>query len=139
MNQNHTAMHALLERIENKTARLGIIGMGYVGLPLATVFARAGFRVTGIDVNAERMAALNRGESYIEDISSDTIARLRAEDLLEGTTDFSVLADMDAISICVPTPLRKTRDPDISFIVAVTEHLARHLRPGQVIVLESTT
>jgi len=139
MNQNHAAMRSLLERIEQKTARLGVIGMGYVGLPLATVFANAGFHVTGIDVNAERMAELNRGESYIEDIPSDMIDRLRAEGMLEGTTDFSVLANMDAISICVPTPLRKTRDPDISYIAAATEHVAKHLHPGQVIVLESTT
>ena len=139
MNQNHASMRSLLERIEHKTARLGVIGMGYVGLPLATVFAKAGFQVTGIDVNADRMAELNRGESYIEDIPASTIAELRAEGLLEGTSDFSTLADMDAISICVPTPLRKTRDPDISYIAAATKHVAAHLRPGQVIVLESTT
>lgn len=139
MNQNHPSTHSLLERIEHKTARIGVIGMGYVGLPLATVFARAGFRVTGIDVNPERMDALNRGESYIEDIPARTVAALRAEGLLAGTTDFSVLADMDAISICVPTPLRKTRDPDISYIAAATKHVAAHLRPSQVIVLESTT
>ncbi len=131
--------HALLNRIERKTARVGIIGVGYVGLPLATVFAEAGFHVTGFDVNARRMEALNRGESYIEDVPASKIAHLREAGRLEGTTDFSLLEELDAISICVPTPLRKTRDPDISYIARATDEVARHLRRGQVIVLESTT
>lgn len=139
MKKTDQVAETLIQNILDRNIKIGIIGMGYVGLPLATVFADAGFRVTGIDVNAERMAQLNRGQSYVEDVPSDTVARLRAEGLLEGTTDFSVLADMDAISICVPTPLRKTRDPDISYIVAATEYVAKYLRPGQVIVLESTT
>jgi len=129
----------LLTRIADRTARVGIIGIGYVGLPLAMVFAEAGFRVTGIDVSAERVAALNAGRSHIEDVPSAQLARLVAEGRFDATTDYAVLADLDAISICVPTPLRKTRDPDISYIVNVTEELARYLRPGQVIVLESTT
>jgi UDP-N-acetyl-D-glucosamine dehydrogenase len=129
----------LLARIADRTARVGIIGIGYVGLPLAMVFAESGFRVTGIDVSSERVASLNAGRSHIEDVPSTQVARLMAEGRFAATTDYGVLADLDAISICVPTPLRKTRDPDISYIVNVTEELARHLRPGQVIVLESTT
>jgi UDP-N-acetyl-D-glucosamine dehydrogenase len=129
----------LLERIAAREARVGIVGVGYVGLPLAVVFAEAGFHVTGIDLSAERVAQINAGSSYIADIPSEAVARLRAEGRIDATTDFSALAQMDAISICVPTPLRQTRDPDISFIANVTEQIARHLRPGQVIVLESTT
>jgi UDP-N-acetyl-D-glucosamine dehydrogenase len=130
---------ALLERIQSRTARVGIIGIGYVGLPLAMVFAEAGFRVTGIDVSPERVARLNTGESHIEDVPSAQLQRMRSAGRFEATTDYAALRELDAISICVPTPLRKTRDPDISFIVNVTEELARYLRPGQVIVLESTT
>lgn len=129
----------LLERIATKKARIGIVGMGYVGLPLAIVFAQAGFSVVGIDVSEERIARLNRGESYIEDIPNVSIANLREQGLLEGTTDFTVLAELDAVSICVPTPLRKTQDPDISYIVNVTEQIAKYLHAGQIIVLESTT
>ncbi len=129
----------LLNRITSRTARVGIVGIGYVGLPLAVVFAEAGFRVTGVDMSQERVDQINAGRSYITDIPSETIARLRDDGRIEATTDYSVLAELDAISICVPTPLRKTRDPDISFIVNVTEQIAQYLRPGQVIVLESTT
>jgi UDP-N-acetyl-D-glucosamine dehydrogenase len=130
---------ALFENLANHDARVGIIGIGYVGLPLAMVFAEAGFQVTGIDVSTERVAALNAGISHIEDVPSAQLANLVAAGRFRATTDYSVLRELDAISICVPTPLRKTRDPDISYIVNVTEQLARYLRPGQVIVLESTT
>ncbi|HWQ12715.1 MAG TPA: nucleotide sugar dehydrogenase [Roseiflexaceae bacterium] len=129
----------LLARIASREARVGIVGVGYVGLPLAVVFAEAGFRVTGFDLSAERVAQINAGRSYIADIPGATIARLRAEGRIEASADFARLAEMDAISICVPTPLRKTRDPDISAIVRATEDIAQRLRPGQVIVLESTT
>ncbi len=137
MTSDHQA--ALLERINDRTARVGIIGIGYVGLPLAVAFAEAGFTVVGIDVAAARVASLNAGISHIEDVPSAKIAELRALGRFSATTDYGVLPELDAISICVPTPLRKTRDPDISYIVAVAEQLAHHLRPGQVIVLESTT
>ncbi len=137
MTSDHQA--ALLERINGRTARVGIIGIGYVGLPLAVAFAEAGFTVVGIDVAANRVASLNAGISHIEDVPSAKIAELRALGRFSATTDYGILPELDAISICVPTPLRKTRDPDISYIVAVAEQLARYLRPGQVIVLESTT
>jgi UDP-N-acetyl-D-glucosamine dehydrogenase len=129
----------LLQKLHKRTAHVAILGLGYVGLPLATVFAEAGFRVTGIDPDREKMEALNRGESYIKDVSSEDVARLVAAGKLSGTTDFAKLAEVDAVSICVPTPLRKTGDPDLSFIISAAEELAHFLHPGMVIVLESTT
>jgi UDP-N-acetyl-D-glucosamine dehydrogenase len=129
----------LLEKIHLRTAHVAVLGLGYVGLPLATVFAEAGFRVTGIDPDQQKVEALNRGESYIKDVSTEEVGRLVSSGKLSGTTDFTALADVDAVSICVPTPLRKTGDPDLSFIVTASEQLARFLHPGMVIVLESTT
>ena len=128
-----------LARIDRREAVVGIVGMGYVGLPLAMVFADAGLRVVGFDISASRVAALNAGESYIEDIPSEVVARYVEAGLFRATADFADLAGCDAVSICVPTPLSKTRDPDVSYIVAATEQIARHLQPGQIIVLESTT
>lgn len=136
MSTSHTQ---LLERISQRTARIGIIGVGYVGLPLAVVFAEAGFRVTGFDLSAERAAIINSGQSYIDDIPSATVARLVSAGLLDATTDMARLSDMDAISVCVPTPLSKTRDPDMSAVLSAADDIAAHLRPGQLIVLESTT
>ncbi len=136
MTQSHTT---LLDRIATREARIGIIGIGYVGLPLAVVFAEAGFRVTGFDLSQTRTAQVNAGESYIEDIPSSTLATLVAQGRIDATTDMSRLHDMDAISVCVPTPLSKTRDPDMSAVLQAADDIARHLRPGQVIVLESTT
>jgi UDP-N-acetyl-D-glucosamine dehydrogenase len=130
---------SLLEKIRQRTAHVAVLGLGYVGLPLATVFAEAGFQVTGIDPDAEKVQALNRGESYIKDVSTEEVARLVSSGKLSGSTDFAVLADVDAVSICVPTPLRKTGDPDLSFIISAAEQLARFLHPGMIIVLESTT
>ncbi len=129
----------LLSKIEEKRAHIVIVGMGYVGLPLAVEFARAGFRVTGLDVNEHKMALLNQGVSYIPDVSSDTLAPLAAKGTISGTVDTSVLATADAISICVPTPLGKSKDPDISFIVSASEGIGRHAHPGMLVVLESTT
>ena len=129
----------LLQRIESREAVVGIVGMGYVGLPLAMTFADAGFRVVGVDVNASRVDAMNDGRSHIEDVASEALAAHREAGLFEATTDFARLADCDAVSICVPTPLRKTRDPDMSFVMQATEQVAAHLRPGQLVVLESTT
>jgi len=128
---------SLLERIENRTAVIGIVGLGYVGLPLAVVFSEAGFRVKGIDVDGDKVAMLNRQESYIEDVDSATLGAL--PNLIEATTDFSVLTGCDAVSICVPTPLSKTGDPDVSYIIAATDGIAHYLHPDMLVVLESTT
>ncbi len=129
----------LLRKIESRQAQVAIVGLGYVGLPLAVVFAEAGFRVTGIDVDTRKVDSLNRGESYIEDVPSERVRRLVLEDRLSATTDFAALATCDGVSICVPTPLRKTGDPDISYIINAADEIARYLHPGMVIVLESTT
>jgi UDP-N-acetyl-D-glucosamine dehydrogenase len=116
-----------------------VLGLGYVGLPLAVVFAEAGFKVIGIDPVAEKVEALHRGESYVLDIPSAQVARLIKEGRLEATTDFSALLKAEAVSICVPTPLRQTGDPDLSYIVSATESLAQYLHAGMVVVLESST
>jgi UDP-N-acetyl-D-glucosamine dehydrogenase len=129
----------LIKRFEDKSAKISILGLGYVGLPLAVVFAEAGFHVIGIDPIPEKMEMLNRGESYIMDIPSAQIKKLVSSGFLKGTTDFSVLKEMDAVSICVPTPLRKTGDPDLSFIINATESLKKYIHPEMVVVLESTT
>ena len=129
----------LLKKFEQKTAQVGVLGLGYVGLPFATVFANAGFTVTGIDPDAKKVDTLNKGVSYIQDVSTEELAPLVEAGKLKATTDFSVLEEMDAVSICVPTPLRKTGDPDLSFILAVTEELKKYVHPGMVVVLESTS
>jgi UDP-N-acetyl-D-glucosamine dehydrogenase len=130
---------ALLQKLKNRTAHIVILGMGYVGLPLATVFAEAGFEVTGIDPIQSKVDQLNQGISYIQDVPTDQVARLVEQGLLKATTDFSAIAKADCISICVPTPLRKTGDPDLSFILSATDDMAPYVRQGQVVVLESTT
>jgi len=129
----------LQKKIESKTARVGIVGLGYVGLPLAVEFASAGFTVTGIDIDANKVAALNRGESYIQDISTSVLEPLVKAGKLKGTTDFSAVALLDTINICVPTPLRKTKDPDMSYIVNACQEIAVHFHPGMLVILESTT
>lgn len=129
----------LIKRFNDKSAKISILGLGYVGLPLAVVFAEAGFHVTGIDPIAEKMEMLNRGESYIMDIPTSQIKKLVDSGMLKGTTDFSVLMEMDAVSVCVPTPLRKTGDPDLSFIITATESLKKYIHPEMAIILESTT
>ncbi len=130
---------ALIEKFENKTAKIGIIGIGYVGLPLATVFAEAGFKVVGVDPLADKVDAINRGESYILDIDSTRVKALVDAGKLSASTNYDVLDDVDAVSICVPTPLRKTGDPDLSFISSAGKSLAPHLHKGMVVVLESST
>ena len=132
-------MSELLQRVENRSARCGVIGMGYVGLPLAVEIGRAGYRALGYDVSERVVASLNGGVSHIPDIASKTVAELIAERKLEATTDASRLGECDVESICVPTPLGKTRDPDVSYVVAATEAVAATLRPGQLVILESTT
>ncbi len=129
----------LKEKIRTRKARIGIIGLGYVGLPLAVEFAKAGFEVTGFDVDKSKVDAINRGTSYIGDVSSDDVDCSVKDGKLKATDDTSKLHDMDAIDICVPTPLRKTRDPDLSYVVLAVEAVRAHLKPGQLIILESTT
>ena len=129
----------LLKRIESKQARLGVIGLGYVGLPLAVEFARAGFRVVGFDVDEARVAGLNRGESYIPDVAVADLKEVVDAGRFLATTDPAALADVDIIDICVPTPLRKTKDPDLSYVVKAVETTAGILRKGQLVILESTT
>jgi UDP-N-acetyl-D-glucosamine dehydrogenase len=119
--------------------RAGVIGLGYVGLPLAVEFARAGYRTTGIDLDATKVRAIMDGRSYIDDVPSSEVAALRAEGRLDATTDFDVLSELDTVNICVPTPLRKTKDPDLSFIVSAAEEIAVRLHRGMLIILESTT
>lgn len=129
----------LLEKIASRSLRIATIGLGYVGLPLAITFAEAGFHVIGIDVDQQKVDQANNGESYIPDIDSETLQQLLNAGKLTFTTDFTVLKDIDAVNICVPTPLRKTRDPDISYIIAATEQVRTYLHPGQLVILESTT
>ncbi len=134
-----TTFEALKEKIETKAARVGIVGLGYVGLPLAVEFAKAGFTVTGIDVQDTKVASLNRGESHVQDVPSAEVADLVARKRFHATTDFSVVRELDTINICVPTPLRKTKDPDMSFIVSAVEEIAKFFHPGLLVILESTT
>jgi UDP-N-acetyl-D-glucosamine dehydrogenase len=127
----------LLEKIEQREAIIGIMGLGYVGLPLAVAFAEVGFQVVGIDVDTRKVDAINRQESYIEDIASTRLGTLTPQ--IRATTDFAALRECDAVSVCVPTPLRKTGDPDMSYIVSAADSIAEYLHPGMLVVLESTT
>src|SRR5687767_14401880 len=129
----------LINSIKNHRARVGVIGLGYVGLPLVTEFARGGFNGTGFEVDAEKAAKINGGESYIGDVESSQIKELIDNGKLHATTNFDELKDCDAIIICVPTPLRKTKEPDVSYILAAAEEIQKRLRRGQLIILESTT
>jgi UDP-N-acetyl-D-glucosamine dehydrogenase len=134
-----TTAKMLEDKIRARTARVGIVGLGYVGLPLAVEFAKAGYTVTGIDVSDEKTRSVNAGESYIGDIPSATLAGLVDSGKLRATTDFSAVLELDTINICVPTPLRKTKDPDMSFIVSACQQIAEHFHPGTLVILESTT
>ena len=134
-----SAFEKSLDRIQKKEARAGVIGAGYVGLPLAVALAEAGYKTVAIDLDKSKVDAINRGESYIGDIASDTVAALVKKGLLRASNDFAVLADCDAISICVPTPMTKTKDPDISYIVKAVDGIAPHLKAGALVILESTT
>lgn len=136
--ENPTAV-ALYQKLSTRTARAGVVGLGYVGLPLAVEFGNAGFTVVGIDLDARKVDAINLGESYIQDVPSASVARLVAGGLLSATVDAAVTRDLDTINICVPTPLRKTKDPDLSYVVAATQAVKAHLHPGMLVVLESTT
>jgi UDP-N-acetyl-D-glucosamine dehydrogenase len=130
---------ALERKITSRTARVGIVGLGYVGLPLAVEFAKAGFAVTGIDVQESKVMKLNAGESYVQDVSNEALRPLVESQKFHATTDFSAVADLDTINIAVPTPLRKTKDPDMSFIVSACQEIAKYFGPGKLVILESTT
>ncbi|MAG30449.1 MAG: UDP-N-acetyl-D-glucosamine dehydrogenase [Deltaproteobacteria bacterium] len=132
-------LEALHGRIETRDAHIGVIGLGYVGLPLVVELGNAGFHVTGFDVDTTKVRAIAEGRSYIGDVPSSDVATLVEKGRFDATSDFDTLADVDVINICVPTPLRKTRDPDVSFIASAVEEIRRHLREGQLIILGSTT
>ncbi|MBI4859074.1 MAG: nucleotide sugar dehydrogenase [Candidatus Riflebacteria bacterium] len=134
-----TPQELLEDRISKRQARLAVVGLGYVGLPLAVEMARAGFAVVGIDRDERKVQGVNAARSYIGDIADEELAAVRDEDRLVATTDYAAIRTVDAVSICVPTPLSKMRDPDISFIVAAAEEIAAQLHPGLLVVLESTT
>ena len=129
----------LAQKIQSRTARVGIVGLGYVGLPLAVEYAKAGFSVTGIDLSSSKVDSVNAGNSYIADIATSELKTLVEAGRLRATTDFSVISELDTVNICVPTPLRKTKDPDMSYIVAATQEIARYFHRGMLIILESTT
>ncbi|HNV86941.1 MAG TPA: nucleotide sugar dehydrogenase [Candidatus Omnitrophota bacterium] len=129
----------LQEKIKNRKLKAGIIGLGYVGLPLAVEFAKAGIEVCGIDIDARKISSLRQGKSYIQDVPTEEVAELVAEKKLRATTDFSAIRELDTINICVPTPLRKSKDPDISYIVSAAQEIARYFHRGMLVILESTT
>ena len=129
----------LISRITNKQYQVGVIGLGYVGLPLVVEFAGKGFKATGFEVDESKATEINAGRSYIGDVPSERVQELIASERLRATTNFDHLAECDAIIICVPTPLRKTKEPDVSYILAAAEQIQQRLRRGQLIILESTT
>lgn len=132
-------MNDLRQKIQDKEARVAVVDLGYVGLPLAVIFAEAGFNVTGLDVDKDKVQAICLGESYIQDVPKGRLAALVRSGKLQATDSFEALRHMDAVSICVPTPLRKTGDPHLSYILDAVDELAYHVHPGMVVVLESTT
>lgn len=127
------------EKIRNKTAKVGVIGLGYVGLPLALAFAEAGFKVLGFDLQQKRVDLVNQGKSYIAGVSEDSLSFVVSKKFLEATTSQSRLDEVDAICICVPTPLTKTKEPDLSYVIRESEEISERLKPGQLVILESTT
>jgi len=129
----------LSAKLEDRSAKVGIIGLGYVGCPLAVEFASAGYSVTGIDLQKSKVDTINSGRSHIQDVPGEKIWKLVRTKKLTATTDFSVISELDTISICVPTPLRKTKDPDMSYIISACDEIAKYIRPGTLIILESTT
>ena len=130
---------SLKTKIKQKEAQIGVIGLGYVGLPLAVEFAKAGFSVTGIEIDESKVAGINAGENYIPDIADDTLKTLVSSGNLRATTDMDNIADLDAVAICVPTPLSKVGDPDISYIIAAVDGINQHIHKDLLIILESTT
>ena len=129
---------SLRDKLRGRRARTGVVGLGYVGLPLAVELAKAGFQTTGIDLDERKVQSISDGRSYIPDVPTADVQKLLAAGSLDATTDFSIVTSLDTINICVPTPLRKTKDPDMSYIVSAVEAVAKYLHPGMLIVLEST-
>jgi UDP-N-acetyl-D-glucosamine dehydrogenase len=129
----------LQDRIGARQVRAGVVGLGYVGLPLAVEFARAGYNVTGIDLSQPKVNAINEGRSYIPDVKTTDVAECVSAGRLRATTDFAEVANLDTINICVPTPLRKTKDPDMSYVISAVEGIAAHIQKGTLVILESTT
>lgn len=130
---------ALFQKLSSRTARIGVIGLGYVGLPLAVEFGRAGFSVVGIDLDEQKCAAINAGTSYIADVPGSAVASLVDAGRLRAVSDLGAAEGLDTINICVPTPLRKTRDPDMTYVLSAAQLVKQHLRPGMLVILESTT
>jgi UDP-N-acetyl-D-glucosamine dehydrogenase len=139
LTRQSSVANKLKDRILQKKARVGVLGLGYVGLPLAVEFAHAGFEVVGIDVQQSKIDQFNRGHSYVKDVKDDVFKLLVDSGKLRATSDFSIISELDTIDICVPTPLRKTKDPDMSFVIAASDAIAQHMHPGLLVMLESTT
>ena len=133
------SLNNLLSKVADRSLRVGVVGMGYVGLPLAVEFARQGIHVTGIELSAEKVKRLQAGDSYVLDVETEELTKHVRRGLLTATTDYGVIRELDAISICVPTPLNKTGDPDISFIISARDEILKYVHPGLLIILESTT
>ncbi len=129
----------ILQKLNGKTARIGVVGLGYVGLPLAVEFAHAGFHVTGLDIDERKISKINAGESYIQDIPTSVLKPLVDAGMLDATSDFSVIKDLDTINICVPTPLSKAKDPDMTFVNSAVQSIAENFGAGKLVILESTT
>jgi UDP-N-acetyl-D-glucosamine dehydrogenase len=134
-----SSINDILSRLESRSAVVGVIGLGYVGLPLAVECARSGYRTLGFDISERVVEGINRGESHIQDVTTEVVSAFVGEELLSATTDMSRLAECDAISICVPTPLNKIKDPDLTYVLASAHTVLAGLRPGQLVILESTT
>lgn len=135
----NTTASKLMTALKNRRAQIAVIGLGYVGLPLAHAFAEKGFHVTGIDLDPSKVASIDQGKSYIPDVDAKSFRELVKKGRLRAVLDFQVLSNMDVVIVCVPTPLNRFKDPDISFIVSAAEQIEKHLHPGQLIILESTT
>ena len=132
-------MNELINKIKNRQAKVGVIGLGYVGLPLAVEFAKVGFSVLGFDIDARKVAEINQGRSYILDVPGDVVNELAQQGKLKATSDFRLIGEQDTINICVPTPLSKNRDPDMAYIMSAVDEIAKYIRSQQLIILESTT
>ena len=133
------ASQQLVNRIQSKQATIGVVGLGYVGLPLAVEYAEKGFETVGIDLDAERIDRLNEGDNYIDDLDDEHVRRLVDDDQLRGRTSFAGADDVDVFFICVPTPVTDNNEPDTSYIESAASSIAEHLRPGQLVILKSTT